>query len=69
MKCCGSIVRGYHVYKDDDLDNDGIEFHQQYQQWFELLGNNFGINFHGLKDHKNHENLYATKIYMLAVVK
>jgi len=63
--CCDSIIKGY---KGDDLDDDGTDFHQQHQQWLELLGNNYSINFCGLEDHENHEILYTTKISMLMVV-
>jgi len=32
-----------------------------------LLSNNYRINFRGLEDHENHENLYTTKISTLTV--
>jgi len=59
--CCDSVVRDY---KDDDLDDDGTDFHQQRRQWLELLSNNYRINFRGLEDHENrkfvhHKNFYA----------
>jgi len=47
--CCDSIIRGY---KDDNLDDDGTDFHQQHRQWLELLGNNYRINFHGLENYE-----------------
>jgi len=60
--CCDSIVRGY---KDDD---DATDFQQQHWQWLELLANNCKINFHELKDHDNHKNLYTTKISTLTII-
>jgi len=56
-KWCDIVV--HKGLQDDDLDNDGTDFHQQHRQWLKLLGNNCRINFHGLKDQENLENFYA----------